>query len=341
MSFLSRLFSKSPSDLLAKGDKYMESGSFFDARTCYEDGLKLCADDGADGDGLKAVLSGKIESANLKLAERNLQEAEFAHERGDIAKAVDHLELVKTLTYDAALREKAERYLLAFSQKEETHEEHAAISACASCGGSSGVECGDSTSLDESLPLMEYYELLIQQLPDDQSQRYAGLGEDFACAYISASRDEHHEALAGFEKCRDAVPSDICWYEMGKVHHRIGNDEMAERCLRKALELNDANPLVWLTLALVLRESGRFQESMALTEEMVARNIVPEQALLLRAEILEVSGEHERAVDQYVELLQTPYARSAAERLHGVLLEIGRHNDAAVIFKKYLHKSCH
>ena len=326
---------------MTKGDKYMETGSFFDARTCYEDGLKLCSGGEAGGADLKLVFTEKIAEANLKLAELNLQEAEFAYARGDVTRAVDHLELVKTLTYDSLLREKAEHLLHTYSQKDEDHEERVTGSACASCAGSSGVECGDSTPVDSSLPLLEYYELLIQQLPEGQSQRYSELGEDFAYAFISASRDEHHEALAGFEKCLDTVPPDIYWYEKGKVLHRLGNDSMAEQCLRTAIELNDANPLAWLTLALVLRESNRFQDSLTLIEQMVAGHIMTEQALLLRAEIFEVSGEHEHAVDQYVELLQTPYARAAAEKLYGVLLEIGRHNDAAVIFKKYLHKSCH
>ena len=74
---------------------------------------------------------------------------------------------------------------------------------------------------------------------------------------------------------------------------------------------------------------------------MVTGQILPEQALLLRAGIFEDCGDHEGAVNQYVELLQTPYARAAAEKLHGVLLEVGRQNDADVIFKKYLNKSCH
>jgi tetratricopeptide (TPR) repeat protein len=116
---------------------------------------------------------------------------------------------------------------------------------------------------------------------------------------------------------------------------------LAEQSFRTALELNEANPLVWLTFALFLRESNRFQDSLVLVDQMVERQIMAEQALLLRAEIWEVCGEHDRAVDQYVELLQTPYARAAAERLYGVLQDVGRHNDAAVIFKKYLHKSCH
>ena len=74
---------------------------------------------------------------------------------------------------------------------------------------------------------------------------------------------------------------------------------------------------------------------------MIAEHIMPEQALLLRADILEAVGDREGAVNQCLELLQTPYARAAAEKLYVNLMEIGRPDDATVIFKKYLNKSCH
>lgn len=318
----------------------MESDSFFDARTCYEDGLKLCSGEDGGGD-LKTLFSERIDTANRKLAERNLHEAEHAYSRGDTDKAIDHLGLVKTLTYDPALREKAEKLLLDFSKSDSDHGVQTNISSCASCAGSSGSECADSVHSDDSLPLLEYYELLIQQLPADQYQRYAELGEDFAYAYIAASRDEHHDALSGFDNCFDTMPRDIYWFEKGKVLHRIGNDREAEQHLRKAVQLNSSNSLAWITLALVLRESNRFQDALTTIESMVAEHIMTEQALLLRADIFEATGDHEGAVNQYVELLQTPYARAAAEKLYGILLEIGRQSDADVIFKKYLKKSCH
>lgn len=340
MNFISRWFSKSPSDLLAKGDKYMESDSFFDARTCYEDGLNLCS--GEDGsDNLKMVFSGRIEAANGKLAERNIYEAECAYSRGDAGKAIEHLELVKTLTYDQAIREKADKLLLEYSPRNDERVEPVSISSCSSCSGSSGGECADSTTSDVSLPLLEYYDLLIQQLPEDLYQRYAGLGEYFACAYIAASRDEHHEALIGFENCVETLPPDIYWYEKGKIQHRLGNDLDAEQSLRTAVQHNGANSLAWVTLALVLRESNRLQDALAIVETMVAENILPEQAMLLRADIFEANGDHDGAVNQYVELLQTAYARAAAEKMYGILMETGRQNDAAIIFKKYLNKSCH
>lgn len=326
--------------MLAKGDRYMESDCFFDARTCYEDGIRLCSADDAGSD-LKALFSGRIDAANRKLAGRNIHEAESAYSRGDAAKALDHLELVKTLTYDHAIREKADILLLDFSQPVSDHGEQIAASSCASCAGSSGSKSADSILSDDSLPPLEYYELLIQQLPVEEHQRYAELGEDFACAYIAASRDEHHEALSGFEKCIDSLPPDIYWYEKGKVLHRLGKDGEAERHLRTAVQLNGTNSLAWLTLALVLRESNRFEDALATIETMVEAQIIPEQALLLRADIFEASGDHEGAVNLYVELLQTPYARAAAEKLYGILQESGRQSDAAVIFKKYLKKSCH
>lgn len=340
MNFISRWFSKSPSDLLVKGDRYMESDSFFDARTCYEDGMRLCSGENADGD-LNTVFSERIDTANRKLAERNIHEAECAYSRGDADRAIDHLELVNTLTHDAALRNKAEILLLSYSPPESGDVVQPNISSCASCTGSSGSECGDSPHSDDSLPQLEYYELLIQQLPSDQYQRYAELGEDFAHAYIAASRDEHHEALAAFENCIDTLPRDIYWYEKGKVLHRLGNDREAEQHLRKAIEVNRTNSLAWLTLTLVLRESFRFQDALTIIDSMVAEQIMPEQALLLRADIFEAMGDHDGAVNLYVELLQTPFARAAAEKLYGILLETGRQGDAAVIFKKYLNKSCH
>ena len=265
MNFISKWFSKSPSDFLTKGDKHMESGSFFDARTCYEDGLLLCSGDDASGD-LKGFFSERIDSANRKLAERNLHEAELAYSRGDSDKAVDHLELVKTLTYDLDLRDKAEILLLNYSQPETNHVVQNSPSSCASCSGSSASECADSMHSDDSLPLLEYYELLIQQLPADQYNRYAELGENFAYAYIAASRDEHQEALSGFENCFDSLPQDIYWCEKGKVLHRIGNDFEAEQHLRKSVQLNSTNSLAWLTLALILRENNRFQDALETVE---------------------------------------------------------------------------
>lgn len=321
----------------------MESASYFDARTCYEDGLRLCTGNNVLQD-MAGAFNDKIDTANRKLAELNIDEAERAFLRGDSSRAVDHLELVKTLTYDQVLREKAEALLLKFSQPNSvvvTQPSSSSCSSCSSCGDDSAAESAVGTDSEHSLPLMEYYELLIQQLPSGQYQRYSGLGEDFAYAYVAASQDNHDEALTALEVCHAFLPQDIYFCEKGKLLHRLGEDGKAEGHLRKAVQLNGLNSVAWLNLALVLIEGRNFQDALAVVEEMIAGQILSEQALMFRAEIYEATGEHLKAVDQYVELLGTGYLRAAAEKLYGLLMELGRDADAAVIFKKYLNKSCH
>lgn len=340
VKILSKLFSKSPSDLLTKGDRYLESESYFDARTCFEDGLRRCAADDSDND-LRMVFQKRIETANCKLAELNLREAEFAISRGDTVKAVDHLELVKTLTYDVGIREKAEVMLKECRCVDPVHEEPVNASACGSCSHTSAADCADTQHYDESLPLMEYYDLLIRQLPPEQYQRYSKLGEDFAYAYVAASLDRHEEALSRLEESAEDVEQDIHCCEIGKILHRLGNDLEAEKYLRKALQFNRSNTLIWYNLALLLIDSGRLEECMQVLDTMVAEELMPEQAMLMRAEILEATGDLDGAINQYMPLLASSHARSAAEKMHGVLLLAGRQSDAAVIFKKYLGKCCH
>lgn len=338
MNIFGRWFSKTPEALLAKGDKYMESDCFFDARTCYEDGLDLCSRGDHAGD--PSVFSERIAVANLKLAERNLNEAEFAYSRGDQSKAKDHLELVKTLTYDVVLREKAESMLKELLHANRERKAPVKASSCSSCSGSSVSDCSEVVNPHDSLSLSEYYELLIQQLPVDQSQRYSELGEEFACAYVAASRDENHEALSLYEKCRSLIPADIYWCETGKVLHRLGNDRDAERHLRMAVQVNAAYSVALFSLAHLLQEYGRFHDALAVVDVMSEKAILPEQATLLRSDILYASGEHEGAIVQCAGLLQTPYARAAAEKLYVMLSEVGRQSDADAVFKKYLSKSC-
>ncbi|MDD2366238.1 MAG: hypothetical protein PHN84_08750 [Desulfuromonadaceae bacterium] len=318
----------------------MESGSFYDARGCYEDGLNLCSsrDEYAD---IKSTFIKNIDNANYKLAQLNIEEAEYAYSRGDSDRAIDHLELVKTLTYDVVLRENAERLLESYRGAEESTEVLIPTSSCTSCSASHTGGGGSDTYSEELLPLMEYYELLIQQLPNDQYDRYSQLGEEFAYAYAAASRDEHEEALAGFEKCLAHTPEDIYCYEKGKLLHRLGDDGEAELNFRASIKLNNENSLAWLALALLLFDHNRFQEALKVVELMIVDGIMPEYALLLRAEIYEMTKDYETAVNQYAELLHTGYARTAAEKLYGLLHEMGRYEDAAVILKKYLKKSCH
>lgn len=336
MKILSRLFSKSPDDLLSKGDRYFDSERFFDARTCYEDGLQRCS-----GDSLKEAFKERIDKANLKLAELNLAEAGFAFSRGDSVKAIDHLELVKTLTYDQCIREKADKLLKEHADTGGKSDTPVTSSSCTSCSHTQADDCSDNLPPEDSLHPLEYYELLIRQLPEEQSARYSDLGEDFAYAYVAACQDKHEEALFLFEKWSGDSNRDIYYCERGKVLHRLGNDLDAEQHLRTAIQLNSSNSLAWLNLALLLIEAGRFEESMNLLDSMISGNMMPEQAMLMRAELLESADCLDEAIEQYSRLLNTQFAKTAAEKLHGVLIRADRHSDAALVFKQFLGTCSH
>ena len=80
---------------------------------------------------------------------------------------------------------------------------------------------------------------------------------------------------------------------------------------------------------------------MRVLDTMISENMMAQQAMLMRGEILESAGNLEEAVGQYSSLLTTQLASSAAERLHALLIRSGRNADAALVFKQFLGKCGH
>jgi thioredoxin-like negative regulator of GroEL len=191
------------------------------------------------------------------------------------------------------------------------------------------------------MPLMEYYGLLIQQLPHEMYERYANLGEEFAAMYVAASENRHNDALRLLEDWYSGSCRDIYCYEKGMMLFRLGQADKAEACLREAIEGNGANSLAHLGLALMLVEGRRLPEAGKQLEAMMSAGMLAEQSRLLRAEVHLLAGETDQAIDMYSGLLDTPSARVAAERLHDVLVQCGRNNDAAYIVKRYLRGCGH
>ncbi len=344
MAFLARLFSKKADDYLAKGDRYLASHCFFDARTAYEDGLQrhLGGKDAEPADDLSGTFRAKIALANRALAEANIAEAEHAIDRGAHAKAAEHLDLAKTLTDDPDLREKAEKLLATLVENtNDTNKLAHSGGACASCAATKPETRAAARYEDPDLSPLDYYDLLIRQLPGDMYSRYAGLGEKFAYAYLAASRDDHAEALALLEEWGNGSSDDIYWYEKGMILHRLGNTQDAEASLHAAVAENPGNPLPHLGLALLLIDGGRLDEAVERLDAMIAREILPENARMLRGDTCRLAGDADGAIGHYGTLLSTPFARPAAEKLHGVLLQCDRQQEAAAVFKRYLGGCCH
>jgi len=344
MAFLSRLFSKNPEDFLAKGDRLFEACSFFESRNAYEEGLQryLNANGAETTDDTTGVFVAKIALANRALAEMNIVEAEHAIGRGAPVKAAEHLELALSLTDDAILREKAE--ILLANLAENTNDTNTLASpggACASCSPTEPQTQASSPCEDPSLSDMDYYDLLIRQLPGEMYGRYAGLGEKFAYSYLAASRDDHTAALELLEEWYDGSSRDIYRYEQGMILHRLGNSRDAEKCLLDALAENPVNPLPHLGLALLLLDARRLEEAAERLDRMIAGEILPEQALMLRGDTCQLTGDADGAIRHYGMLLPTPFARPAAEKLHDVLMQCDRHQEARAVFKRYLAGCCH
>ena len=344
MAFLSRLFSKNPGDYLAKGDRLFEARSFFEARNAYEDGLQGYLDakgPGSEDDTTRAFIA-KIALANRALAEMNIVEAEHALDRGAHAKAADHLELAKSLTDDVLLREKAEKLLANLVENtNDTNTLATPVGACASCAPTEPQTQVSAHCEDPNLSDADYYDLLIRQLPVEMYDRYAALGEKFAYSYLAASRDDHAAALKLLEEWYDGSSRDIYRYEQGMILYRLGNTRQAEECLLDAVAENPVNPLPHLGLALLLIEQRRLDEAAEQLDGMIAGGILPEQTLMLRGDTCRFAGDADGAIMHYGMLLPTPFARPAAEKLHDMLMQCGRHQEARAVFKRYLAGCCH
>lgn len=342
MSFLKKLFAgRTPEDYMNKGDGYFAGGSLYEARMAYEAGLQSCRDRGGQNEGMDGKLEARIAEVNRAMAERNIEEAEHALRTGASSKAAEHLALAKTLTDDVQIREKADRLLAGLEEKTNDTEVLAPAASCSSC--SHGTHDTDTSPVEAGadLPLSEHYDLLIHQLPPEMYGRYSSLGEDFACMFIAASHDRHQEALELLEKWFDGSDRDIYYYEKGKILHRLGRIDDSEACLREAIRENGLNPLPQLGLALLLIDAHRLEEAARQLELMISGDIFAGQALMMRGEVFQMAGDATAAIDLYGRLLDTPLARAAAEKLHELLLESGRQQEAGFIYKRYLGKCQH
>jgi hypothetical protein len=339
VTLFSRLFSKNADDFLAKGDRLLEEQRYFEARCAYEDGLQrhLNRQGAAAKDDVADAFASKIAKANLSLAEMNIHEAKFAISRGAYAKAAEHLELAKTLTDDSTLREKAEKLHAGIVENtNETSKLEPTAGGCSSCSSMEPQTQAIPQCEDPDLSPLDYYDLLIRQLPGEMYSRYAGLGEKFAYMYLAASRDEHKQALEMLEDWYEGSFSDIYLYEKGMILHRLGYTAESEDCLKGAISENAANPLAHLGLALLMIEGGRLNEAAVRLDAMIADGMLAEQAILLRGDTAQMAGDLNGSIDYYGMLLSTTYARPAAERLHAVLMQCDRQQEAANVYKRYL-----
>lgn len=343
MNILKKFFAKKPEDLLERGDRLFSDHHFYEARCMFEDARLLLQGRGGspDAEALLGECEKRIAGANHALAELNVGEAESAHDRGLHDKAAEHLELAKSLTKDPALREKADGLLTVIKKNLNNTEVLADKSPCSTCKTAEPVEDATHDSTDIDMPLLEYFDLLVQQLPPEVSPRYKGLGEDFAYFYVASCGGRHEEALELLEKWHDGSHNDIYLYEKGMLLYHLGKTGEALSLLRDSVAANAANVLAHLGLATMLIECSRFDEAAGQLDAMISAGILVEQSHLMRTDVYLLAGDVERAIDGYSRLLNTPLKTTAATRLHDALRQCGRTQDAEHVYKRYLSGCCH
>jgi tetratricopeptide (TPR) repeat protein len=341
--FFKKFFSKSFEQLLAKGNSFFNDEHYAEARRYFLDALEKI-EDSAEYEGDRAHLQAMISSCGNSLAEMNICEAESALRSGNGAKATEYLELSLELADDVSIREKAEKIissLTQFSSADNNEAEPAKKHACSSCSTTHQHSPETADTLPDHLHSHEQFQLLTNTLPGDLPHRYSSLGEEFADAYLLSHSGDSSKALNKFRQLLTTNDNDIILYETAILEYKEGRRDVCESLLRRAIGLNEDNPVCNLSLAQLLADTGRLAEAAALLKSMMDRMILYEQSLVMLADVYTAQGDQENAIKLLSSgILMPALKKASAERLVPILAAQGRNEEAAYIVKTYLKGCC-
>lgn len=341
--FFKKFFSKSFEQLLAKGNSLFKDEHYAEARQYYFDALKKI-EDLTEKEQDRSYIQVMISKCGNLLAEMNICEAEAALRSGNGAKATEYLLLSLELADDVCIREKAEQLIASLKQTSSTDnnesvppEKH----SCSTCSSSHQHTPETSQILPDHLHSHEQFQLFINTLPGDLPHRYSSLGEEFAEAYLLSHSGDSSKALNIFRQLLSTNDNDIILYETAILEYKEGRRDVCESLLRRALKLNEANPVCNLSLAQLFADTGRFEEAAALLKSMMDRMILYEQSLVMLADVYAAKGDQENAINLLSSgILMPALKKASAERLVPILASQGRNEEVAYIVKTYLKGCC-
>ena len=341
--FFSRFFSKNPRQLREQGDSLFKESRFAEARHLYQDAAEKLSSSESDKDEI-AYIQSMISKSSNALAELNVIEAEAAIRSGNYDKAEEYLKLSLELADDVSVREKTDKLFSMINESQSTPAapgKPASSHGCSSCSPSHHLPPEPDSTLPDHLQSHEQFQLLVNTLPGDLPQRYIDLGEKFASAYLIAHSEYPVKALEIFNELMSQEESDILMYETALLFFRGGDLVKCEHLLKKALRVNDSNPVCCLSLAQLYAESERFDDAISLLTLMSERQILPEQALIMLADVHSMKGDTGNAIDILGRTIEMPVLKKAsAERLVRLLASEGRDEEASFIAKNYLKGCC-
>jgi len=341
--FFSRFFSKNSSQLRERGDLHFKEERFAEARHFYMEAVEKMSSSGQNAEDI-AYLHSMISRSSNSLAELNIIEAEAAIRSGDSHKADDYLKLSLELADDVSIREKADDLYAMINESQSIPAapgKSAGAHGCSSCSPSHHSATAPDPTLPDHLQSHEQFQLLVNTLPGDLPRRYAELGEKFASAYLVAHSEDPGKALEIFKELMSHEESDILMYETALLHFRGGDQVKCEQFLKKALTVNDTNPLCCLSLAQLYTETERFDDAISLLNLMSERQILAEQCLIMLADVHAIKGDTRNAIDILSRAIEIPALKKpSAERLVRLLAAEGRDDEASFVAKTYLKGCC-
>ncbi len=339
--FFRKFFTKDFHYYAEKGEQFFGEERYADARHAFQDAL-LKIDSVADGRvDAEAAIKQRISDTGFRLGLMNLSEAEHAVGLGEFSKAEEHLRLVLELTVDPATREKAERLMGSLTQATAPAEAPHSHHNCSGCSPEPGAASEHDHLSDDHLTAQERFDLFTQTLPADLPNRYASLGKEFAEGYLLIHDGDDQAGAKIFRELLKKEENDILLYEIALIAFREGNPAECEKLLRRALAVNDMNPLCCLGVVQLLVDTGRPAEAIPLLNYMVDRQLLLDQALIFLGDIHQLLGHSDEAKEVYGKALEHPgAAKAAAERLVPLLQKDGREEEAAYLFKRYLKGCC-
>jgi len=336
---LFKFFKKDHSRFLERGDRLYQEERYAEARHEYTEALQRLPGDGPAES--RTHLNDRLCATGNELARMNLREAEHALHRGDISKALEHAELALEQAEDELIRGNAIDFQRKLAAEPPPVEPTKGGHSCASCSTSQPSTDSTSELSTDFLSLHDRFELLVQPMPGNLSERYRQMGERFAYAYIAVHDDRIEDGYRIFVELAKTEQSDILDYEIALIHFQAGKFEECERALRSAIAKNPDNPLCHLGLVQLMLETGRFPESIPMLEQMIAADHLADQALIMLADVLLEMGDQAAALERYVEALNIPsVSKAAAQKLVPLLEGLGRSADAQAVAKRYLKGCC-
>ena len=144
-----------------------------------------------------------------------------------------------------------------------------------------------------------------------------------------------------YERLPAEEDKDILLYEMAIARFQLGQASACEQLLLQALQENSLNPLCNLGLAQLYSQAGRYAEAVARLQQMLADDILSEQALMMLGDVYAAQGDDETAIQIFSQALNhPPLKRPAAERLLPIFERLGRTEDAEYLLRHYLKGCC-